>query len=130
MASMKAKKGNPFERLVAYNLSKIGVISRPDSNIKGVDIIATTRYQTYAIECKFHKVFSWNKLLKIYEKTKETVDKSGEDMIPLLVFKPNQQPVMIFYYNTYYSSFMIMPLENYFGIEWESKIPQSHYTFK
>ena len=41
MASWKAKKGNPFERLIAYNLMLLGYdVNRIDDNTKGIDLLA------------------------------------------------------------------------------------------
>ena len=105
MASIKAKKGNPFEYDTAYSLQEAGfTVNRIDDNTKGIDLIASRLsddpYYEYYIECKFHKGFSWNKIIKIFEKTKTTVldlglFEQGVEAIPLFIFKANQQPVLV-----------------------------------
>lgn len=96
---MKAKKGNPFEKLIAYNLKLIGYeVQRIDDNTKGIDLIAKNGTKTCVIECKFHKRFSWNEIEKILDKTvKETNIKFGniKDFLPIFIFKGNQQPVLV-----------------------------------
>lgn len=94
MASIKAKKGNPFERLIAYNLQINGyLVERIDDNTAGVDLVARKADETYYVECKHHKGFSWNELKKYYVKTEK---RAIEDMtIPLLVFRGNNQPILV-----------------------------------
>jgi len=119
MASMKAKKGNPFEKLIAYNLMLLDYeVQRIDDNTKGIDLIATYSDGTaYTIECKFHKGFSWNKLEKIFEKTVKEAHQKLPESIPLFIFKANQQPVLVMYgnYNIYGKcTFIVSKFEDYF----------------
>lgn len=103
MASMKAKKGNPAERLIAYNLMLCGYkVTRLDDNTAGIDLIAVNEedYGTYTIEVKFHQKFSWNEINKILNKTIETTaEKFSNDYYhkPLFVFKSNRQPWLVAY---------------------------------
>ena len=113
MASMKAKKGNPFERLVAYNLQELGYeVNRIDDNTAGVDLIAKDDYFTYYIECKHHKGFTWNALTKIFHKTDEIALEAGVD--GLLIFRANNQPVCIMYYNRHYERIEVTTFTQYF----------------
>lgn len=99
MASMKAKKGNVFERLVAYNLTLAGFkVERIDDNTAGVDLVATNNKYEHYIECKHHKGFTWNQLVKIYNKTVDYSAKHNKTRgVPWLIFKGNNQPVLIMY---------------------------------
>lgn len=101
MASMKAKKGNPHERRVAYNLMKAGyTVTRPDDNTSGIDLIVVdANKEIHLIECKHHKGFTWNQLTALWWKTKRTADKLGltYDHISL-VFKGNNQPPLVYKY--------------------------------
>ncbi len=103
MATIKAKKGNPFEYDVMYSLKESGfTVMRPDSNIPGIDIIAEKSHIRYYVECKNHQKFSINELLKIHNKTKVSSEKDFlqqtelDDFVPVVIFKGNRQPVMIF----------------------------------
>jgi len=94
MSSNKAKKGNPFERDVAYSLIQAGFdVEILGDNSKSIDIIAQSKASRYAIECKFHRSFTWNKAVKYFKKIPK---KSGLQMQePLLIFKSNRQPVLV-----------------------------------
>ncbi len=101
MASMKAKKGTPFERDVAYSLIQGGYeVNLLGDNTVGVDLIAKdVQYKyvgfTYIIECKNHKKFTWNELSKIYDKTDKTATKLSIEGMPVVVFHTNRQPVLV-----------------------------------
>ncbi len=111
MATIKAKKGNPFEKDVAYSIMQTDrKVIRPDVNLAGVDLIAEGDKRLF-IECKRHKAFSWNKLLKYFIKTREIVSDRG---IPLLVFKSNQQPALVMYEDKFIT---VISFKDYFGID-------------
>lgn len=136
MASMKAKKGNPFEKLIAYNLKLLGYeVQRIDDNTKGIDLIAKNGVNRYVIECKFHKRFSWNEIEKILDKTiKETDVKFGNtnDYLPIFIFKGNQQPILIaFKGNNRCMSIRTFQSWFYMGINKKiEKIPKGYKVWK
>ena len=116
MASWKARKGNPFERRVLFNLQKIGFKAEIlNDNTAGIDIIAKDPRQPteppLAIECKFHKGFSWNELEKIFLKTEHKA--IGQGLAPLFIFKSNRQPACVFYRSII--GLQIMKFEDYFN---------------
>ncbi len=113
MASIKAKKGNPFEKLVAYNLQQVGFdVERIDDNTAGVDLVASSGKYKYYVECKHHKAFSWNKLIGIFKKTDELAQADG--VHALVVFRANRQPVCIMYYDIDYDRVQVCTFEDYF----------------
>ena len=99
MSSIKARKGNPFEKDVAYSLiqGRYKVI-RPDDNTKGVDLVASLGPTKHYIECKNRKKLTWNELRKIYEKTVKSLEEK-DILFPIVrvVFHTNQQPVLVFW---------------------------------
>ena len=121
MASMKAKKGNPFEYDTAYSLQKGGYSAeRIDDNSKGIDIIATSpRLFKYYIECKRHKAFGWNQLVAMFKKTEEIAKKNDPSACPLLVFKANLQPTLVMYRAL--DSYSVVPFDYYFPFEWNKR---------
>ena len=121
MASIKSKKGNPFEYDTAYSLQQAGYeVNRIDDNTKGVDLIATNPKELYYIECKFHKGFSWNTLTKIFRKTYETTKETNPKATPLFIFKANQQPVLVMFLGKL-SIPMVMEFKHYFGDVWAKR---------
>lgn len=101
MASMKAKKGNPFEYDCMFSLIKGGFkVKRPDSNEKGVDLIAGKLSHTFYIECKNHKGFTWNKIKQILEKTDKTVRHLYlATSRSIVILKAVRQPILVAYYD-------------------------------
>jgi len=130
MTSIKAKKGTPFEKLVAYNLQRAGYkVIRPDDNTAGIDLIATSGEAVLYIECKHHKGFSWNELHRIFMKTKSHC---AEDIAyPLVVFRANRQPITVMGLNNdvFYSIPVITTFENWFGLKPE-KLPKGYKVWK
>jgi Holliday junction resolvase len=136
LASWKAKKGNPFEKLIAYNLMLLGYdVQRIDDNTKGIDLIAKIENNTFIIECKFHKKFSWNDIEKILNKTnKETIIKfpketDNEYFIPIFVFKSNQQPILVAYHDGQYHM-RICTFHTFFNINYNQKIERIPKGYK
>ena len=130
---MKAKKGNPFERLVAYNLIQCSFhVDRLDDNTKGIDLIATNRMKL-VIECKHHKGFSYNQLEKIFVKTEESASELLKQpnqispYIPMFIFKSNNQPILVMYRT--YSGINIMKFEDYFETKVQ-QIPKGYKVWK
>jgi hypothetical protein len=98
MASMKARKGNPFEYDTAYSLKEGGyTVERMDDNTAGIDLIVRTKDETveYYVECKNRQGLSWNALVKIYEKTEQTMRENNLHGLCRVVFKSNRQPVLV-----------------------------------
>lgn len=125
MATMKSKKGNPFEKLIAYNLQLAGyTVIRPDINLEGVDLIAKKGDLIFYIECKNRKRLAWNELKKILDKTKSKLTSIYHK--PLLVFKSNRQPILVMHYfsDTYY----IREFQECFGIKEIKPYPKGYYV--
>lgn len=127
MASLKAKKGNPFERKIAYNLIIFNYnVIRLDDNTKGIDLLVknpTNEKLLFAVECKFHKHFSWNELVNIYKKTEYNSKKYLKDYIPLLVFKSNRQPPLVMH--KVESSYFVQEFTSFFKCTFVS-IPKGY----
>lgn len=129
MASVKSIKGNPFEYDTAYSLQQNNFeVNRIDDNTKGIDLIATGEEQTLFIECKFHQKFTWNELIKIFHKTFTTSQSINREARPLLIFKSNQQPVLVMFLHTLGIP-TIMEFKHYFKTEW-SKRPKGYKLWK
>ncbi len=131
MASIKAKKGNPFERRVAYNLMQANYkVERLDDNTKGIDLIAKDSDESvlpYAIECKFHKKFSWNELVKIYIKTEKTSEKHLLNHHSIVVLKANQQPPLVMYKVSL--TYFVQEFTSYFNCQFVD-IPKGYKVWK
>ena len=96
--SIKARKGNGAERLIAYNLMQRGLtVTRLDDNTAGIDLKAEMENRTFYIEVKFHQKFSWNEIVKVFKKTGDATYKIGHPLLnmPLFVFKSNRQPWLV-----------------------------------
>lgn len=127
MASMKAKKGNPFEYDTAYSLLQAGyVVERSDMNIAGVDLVVKNKggETLYYVECKHHKGFSWNELSKYLEKTKKHCN---EFIKPMLIFRGNNQPVLIMMEQE--GAKVVLQYNDFFGVPW-SKRPVGYKLWK
>lgn len=129
MPSMKAKKGNPFEKDCLYNLDKLKFKCKLlNDNYPGVDIIAEGENYGYVIECKNHKSFTWNELIKILKKTQENTEKLfpfdiKSEEVPyysMVIFKPKRTPVLIL--SDYGDSPpFIMTFEDFFHTKFEKR---------
>jgi len=131
MASMKAKKGNPFEYDTAYSLQQGGYkVKRMDDNTAGIDLIANTELKKciYLIECKNRQNLSWNSLVKIYNKTVKTAKKNRLRGIPAVVFKSNRQPTLVFWKPTG-RDHIITTFNDMFFCEW-SKRPKGYKIWR
>lgn len=125
MSSIKARKGNPFEYDTAYILQQLGYeVNRIDDNTKGIDLIATRQLTKFAIECKFHKKFSWNSIEKIFLKSEEYVKENLPKHETLFIFKANQQPVLIMERH-WSGALTLLKFEDYFEQPW-SKRPKGY----
>ena len=123
MASIKAKKGNPFEYNTQYSLLEGNYpCVRMDDNSEGIDLYIDYENGKQFIECKRHKGFTWNELVKTYEKTKKTVD--GPETV-YLIFKGNRQPTLVFYRHFYrhdeVGHYTVKLFEEVFGCEWKKR---------
>ncbi|MCM8827590.1 MAG: hypothetical protein NC904_08780 [Candidatus Omnitrophica bacterium] len=104
MATMKSKKGNPFEYDTMYNfIDERYDIIRPDTNIKGIDIIIYDKdnLKYLLIECK-NRNLSWNELKNIYDDNMSNVIKfTSSNGIKkydyYIIFKPKRTEVLVFY---------------------------------
>ena len=131
MASMKSKKGNPAERLIAYNLMQRGLtVTRLDDNTAGIDLKAEMENRTFYIEVKFHQKFSWNEIVKVFKKTGDATYKIGHPLLnmPLFVFKSNRQPWLVMFTNEAAQT-LIMTYEDFFEMKIQS-IPKGYKVWK
>ncbi len=121
MASMKAKKGNPFEYHTLYSFLEAGYdAKRFDDNKSGIDLVVNIEDTIYwCIECKNRKrTLSWNQLHKIWKNSCEEAEKLYEDWEVYVVFKSNHQPCLV------YDGHNIMKFDNVF-CEWKKR-PKGH----
>jgi Holliday junction resolvase len=111
MPSIKAKKGNPFEYDTAYSMIEGGYdVVRLNDNTKSLDLIASNPSIKYHIECKNRQRMSWKSIQKIWDSIKKT-----PDTIPLVIFKSNFQPTLVF------NGSNITTFEDFFKIEWKKR---------
>ena len=117
MASIKAKKGNPFEKNTQYSMLEAGYdVTRMDDNSKGIDLYYTIGNNKFYVECKRHKGFTWNELVKIYNHTKEGIT-DGEVIV---IFKANRQPTLVFYRHKQ-GHFVVVEFKTFYGKEWSKR---------
>ena len=128
--SKQKTKGLGFERNVQYSLIEGGykAIRTGDNNIAGVDVVATLNGIPYYIECKNHKAFSWNQLVKYYIKTEKFAKKTDYSAVPILVFKANQQPVLVMTLG-HIKGYKVIEFDTYFGCEYQIR-PKGHKFLK
>jgi hypothetical protein len=110
LSSSRRDKGNKFEYDTEYSLKSV----YPDIRAlekrgyaRGYDLIS--EQSSVVIECKFHKTITWNELVKYYELTRER----ATGMKVLVVFKTNQQPVLVF------DGYSIYPFEAVFDVPFQ-----------
>jgi len=87
-------KGNQFEYDVEFNLKKFyGDMRTTDRKgyVQQYDIISENYH--IVIETKFHKSITWNEMVKVWKKLRDNAPNGYEC---LLIFKTNQQPVLIY----------------------------------
>ena len=134
MASWKAKKGNPFERLIAYNLMLLGNdVNRIDDNTEGIDLLADKiNTGLFVIECKFHKSFSWNEIEKVFNKTTQTAACSfpNKYYVPIFIFKSNQQPILVAYKDVIHHKLHVTTFHTFFHMKDDQKIQQIPKGYK
>ena len=111
-------KGNTFEYECEFNLKhKYQDIRAVEKRgfVMGYDLISD--YGKVVIECKFHKSMTWNELVKIYL----VLDKrKPQGYQPLVIYKTNQQPVLVFYKHEG-MKYCIMQFNEMFGKEFEKR---------
>ncbi len=140
MATMKAKKGNPFEYNVMYSLLEGAInytVYRPDTNYKGVDLIADDEITMYFIECK-NRNLRWNELKKLLDENMASVKKLAiklnVSLFPhkyAIVFKPKHFEPMVAYYHYLQGDdenklhLRVVSFEEYFGVKYQTR-PKGH----
>jgi len=96
MVSIQAakSKGSQFEMDVQWSLRAIFPdIARLGGEGQYREIDLESRNANAVFECKRHKGFTWNELVKIYTKMKKRSPDSNERY---LVFQANRQPPLVF----------------------------------
>ena len=106
------QKGSQFELDCEASLKRIFFDLKRlygEGMYRGFDL--ETKNFLKVFECKRHKNFSWNELIKYYNKLKE---RAGNKQ-PFLLFKSNRQPVLVMYED--YESILVRPFEDVFKID-------------
>jgi len=109
----RKSKGNQFEYSVKDSLiSKYIdiVLTKELGFVYQFDLISE-KYKI-AIECKRHKGFCWNELLKIYNKLKEKAPKGYNYY---LIFKSNRNPALIMFEEE--EKIKVSEFKDYFGVD-------------
>lgn len=78
--------------------------------------IDTASDGAFVFECKRHAKFSWNELVKTFEKLEKATNREPKTSRYLL-FQPNRQPCLVFYKQNYH--YCIKTFEDCFGITFE-----------
>jgi len=134
MPSWKAKKGNPFERLIAYNLTLLGYnVNRIDDNTEGIDLLADKPATgLFIIECKFHKSFSWNEMEKVFNTTEEAAARSFSNThySPIFIFKSNRQPILVAHKDVIHRKIHVTTFHTFFHMKDDQKIQQIPKGYK
>lgn len=119
--SKETKKGFAFERDTAYSLLQGGHdVERTGDNTAGVDLVSIEDTDIfYYIECKFHKTFTWNELVKIFNKTEQYCE-TFEEKEPVVIYKTNLQPVLVMHRNNRFK-LTINTFNDFFGFEWKKR---------
>jgi len=81
---------------------QLGFVSQHDIESKGANM---------RIECKRHKHFDWNELVKLFLKLEKNHSPSGE---AFLIFQANRQPCLVMF--RLVAHLHVMDFEGYFGI--------------
>ena len=121
LRSSARDKGNAFEYDVEYSLKA----RYPDIRAlekrgyaRGYDLISEQAH--IVIECKFHQSMTWNELVKIFETTRQR----AEPNMAVVVFKTNQQPVLVFIGSR------IIPFLDFFGVPFQIRPKRSKEVSK
>ena len=111
--SSARKKGNSLEYDVEYSLKPIYSDIKTTERrgfAQGFDLIAEQKNTVF--ECKFHKSITWNELVKIYEILRS---RTQEAVFHWVIFKTNQQPVLVF------DGKSIRLFKDIFGVEFKNR---------
>jgi len=89
-------KGSSFEYTTQHSFRKSGVTDMYRTAERGFQrqYDLQSDYFKIVVECKRLAGFSWNQLVKFYEKLK---DNAPRNYTPYLVFQGNRQPACVFY---------------------------------
>lgn len=113
--SARKSKGSSFEYDCQHSLSAIYPnIYRTSERGFQRQFDLCCESSSLAIECKKHKEMSWNKAKKLYEKLCK-VSKMNHNY---LLFKPNQNPCLVFFEETK-GQFTIKEFEHVFNCSFE-----------
>ena len=121
MVSMKAKKGNPYERDCEASLRQ----TFPDAHrthetgyILQYDIISPNSQTCY--ECKRLKGISWNQLEQFYKKLKQAAPEGYKCYV---LFKSNHQPALVFQVDEMFACYCIKTFTETFGVNFVKHEP-------
>jgi hypothetical protein len=129
MASIKAKKGNPFERDVEASLRQVYPDARRTHEIGYIleyDVISDIG--KIAVECKRIRGVSWNRLVKFYNKLNSVAPVGYACYV---IFQCNHQPCLVFYTEIIkpthaplgYACYTIKRFQDVFGVQFIKHIP-------
>ncbi len=103
-------------------------VKRPDDNSK-YDLLAQKDNTLILLECKRHKAFRWNELIKYYDKLKST-EKLNDTIVKShsLVFKANNQPVLVMIKTNH--GLIVTTFESAYGGTWLNEIPKNYKVWQ
>ena len=106
-------KGSQFEYSVRDSLISLYpdiLLTKQEGFVQQYDILS--RDGNLAIECKKHRAFSWNELIKYWEKLRDKVKSYKYKAV--LVFQANRQPCLVMFSNM--GLLRVMTFEDHFGV--------------
>jgi len=137
MTSVRAAKakGSAFEYDCQHSLSKI----HPEiyrTSERGFQLQYDLECDTAVFECKRLKSMSWNQAKKYFVKLVDKLPESKLELgkkftpqkIPYLLFKSNQQPCLVMYFNPIENRIQVTEFESGFGVPFE-KHPSTRKAF-
>lgn len=108
-------KGSTFERECFENLKLIYEDIDWLRNLgQPLQYDLESKQHSVAIECKRHKAFSWNELVKYMQKLQAA---TPNHQTHLLLCKANRQPVLVMCLSILDNSIRVMTYKDYFGVE-------------
>ena len=121
-------KGKSFERDIEASLKQIYPdihLTHEVGYVQGLDLIS--HEHKIAVECKRHKGFSWNELIKIHTLLNSRVDNTNiidsTTYYCLVIFQSNRQPPLVFFRDRNATIYYIMDFKDYFHVPFIKHTP-------
>ena len=114
--SARKSKGSQYELSVRDSLAQKYpdvLLTKQEGFVAQHDIIIHSA--KIVVECKRHKGFSWNELVKYYRKLQS---RCPETYTPFIIFQSNHQPCLVYTEYVYEGDNlgMVSRFEDYFGV--------------